>query len=366
MRSGKAFLATPLNRVKVSRNIDADLIQDLEKQRNWLGSVQRYARDENAPNAFRSAARQLDSALFALTQQSTRGNFQNVLTQIGKIDAALSLSPRSQDAIRSPAPTLKREWAEKAGGEAATDSAEFRIAMAFAGLRMSLGDGRGIADTRMHLTRVGEPGFRSERQWDPNSSACTWGPGPLTGNIAALLHRRRLISIKHGVEGELLASITGATCDDVADFLAGATDDGRITDLLGGLACVKLQGIELPRSGNKPTLPAGFALLKLFFTTESQLRKLNLPWFTAESRMRLPAEMAARLVSNQIDAAIELAWRRLLSFSVKLPGPKPPRMLCTDGPRLLAALCIPLSQIEIRRLIETLDLEAKLSAEQSD
>lgn len=366
MRSGKAFLATPLNRVKVSRNIDADLIQDLEKQRNWLGSVQRYARDENAPNAFRSAARQLDSALFALTQQSTRGNFQKVLTQIGKIDAALSLSPRSQDAIRSPAPTLKREWAEKAGGEAATDSAEFRIAMAFAGLRMSLGGGRGIADTRMHLTRVGEPGFRSERQWDPNSSACTWGPGPLTGNIAALLHRRRLISIKHGVEGELLASITGATCDDVADFLAGATDDGRITDLLGGLACVKLQGIELPRSGNKPTLPAGFALLKLFFTTESQLRKLNLPWFTAESRMRLPAEMAARLVSNQIDAAIELAWRRLLSFSVKLPGLKPPRMLCTDGPRLLAALCIPLSQIEIRRLIETLDLEAKLSAEQSD
>ena len=44
----KNFLARRCRAFAVRRNPDADLIAELER-RNWLSSVQRYARDENAP-----------------------------------------------------------------------------------------------------------------------------------------------------------------------------------------------------------------------------------------------------------------------------------------------------------------------------
>ena len=268
MRSGKAFLATPLNRIKVQRNPDADLISELER-RNWLASVQRYARDENAPNAFRSAARQLDTALFALTQHSSRAALQNVLRHVGRIEAALSLSPKSQEAVRAPAPRLSQAWAIKAGGERASDSSEFRIAMALAGLRILDGNGRSFLHARTHLAKTTEPlNGEGDRKWEPTSSLAVWGAGPLTGNLGALLHRRRLEAAKTNAEGEALASTTGATCDDIADFLAGTTDDTRIAELLAGLACVDLRQMDVPRGSGDAVLSPAFALLKIFFTSE--------------------------------------------------------------------------------------------------
>jgi len=359
MRSGKAFLATPLNRIKVQRNPDADLISELER-RNWLTSVQRYARDENAPNAFRSAARQLDTALFALTQQSSRMAFQNVLRHVGRIEAALSLSPKSQEAIRAPAPRLTQAWAIKAGGERAIDSSEFRIAMALAGLRIVDGNGRSLLHARMHLAKVTEPlNAEGDRKWEPTSSLAVWGAGPLNGNLGALLHRHRFEAAKKNAEGEALASTTGATCEDIANFLACTTDDSRIAELLAGLACVDLHGIGTPRSNHKPVLAPAFALLKIFFTSERMLHQLKLDWLPEDRLVRLPDEIPARLAANDVEAAVKLAWQRLRAFGVKLPGRDPPRVIGADGPRWLAALCIPLTRHETRLLIQSLRLEAK-------
>ncbi|MEX2281206.1 MAG: type I-U CRISPR-associated protein Csx17 [Gemmatimonadota bacterium] len=361
MRSGKAFIATPLNRIKVKRNLDADLIGDLER-RNWLASVQRHARDDNAPNAFRSAARQLDTALFALTQQSGRAVLQNVLRQVGRIEAALSLSPKSQEAVRAPAPRLSSQWAIKAGGEHASDSPEFRIAAALAGLQIVNDEGHRILHTRIHLARVSDPpNWEGDRKWDPTSASATWGPGPLIGNLAALLHRRRLDAAKHDAEGEVLASRTGATCDDLATFLAGTTDDAHISELLAGLACVDLLPTYASSDSVGPILPSAFALLKIFFTSERLLHQLKLDWLPEERFVRLPAEIPAKLSADGVDAAVKLAWQRLRGFGVKLPGRDPPRFIGKpgDGPRWLAALCIPLTRDETRRLIIPLQLEAK-------
>ena len=359
MRSGKAFLATPLNRIKVQRNPDADLISELER-RNWLASVQRYARDETAPNAFRSAARQLDTALFALTQHSSRAALQNVLRHVGRIEAALSLSAKSQEAVRAPVPRLSQAWAIKAGGERAIDSAEFRIAMALAGLRIVDGNGRSLLHARTHLAKITEPlNAEGDRKWEPTSSLAVWGAGPLTRNLGALLHRRRLEAAENNAEGEALASTTGASCDDIADFLAGTTDDTRIAELLAGLACVDLHRIDAPHSSREPVLPPAFALLKIFFTSERLLHQLKLDWLPEDRLVRLPDEMPARLAADDVETAVKLAWQRLRGFGVKLPGRDPPRVIGVDGPRWLAALCIPLTRDETRRLIQSLRLEAK-------
>lgn len=365
MRSGKAFLATPLQRIRVQRNPDADLITDLE-WRNWLGSVQQYARNDNAPNAFRSAARRLDTALFTLSQQPSRGALQNVLRQLGHIEAALSRSPKSQDAVRSPVPRLSSAWAIRAGGERMNDSPEFRIAAALAGLRLVDSQGHRRLDIRTQLANVSESWNKDgDRAWAPSSALATWGPGPLTRNLGVMLRRRRLEAAKLNAEGEVLSSVTGATCDDVAAFLAGTTDDVRIDELLGGLACVDLYGIELPVASRGPVLPPVFALLKIFFTSEDLLHRLKLSWLPEDRPFHLPAEIPARLAADDVEAAVRIAWQRLRAYGVKLPGRDPPRVIAAlgGGARWLAALCIPLTQHATKRLIESLELEAKTSAE---
>ncbi len=357
-RQGKNFLATPLSRVAVRRNPDADLIAELER-RSWLAGVQRYARDENAPNAFRTAAHQLDTALFALTQQPSRAAFQTVLRRVGGIEAALNVSRKSQESVRVPAPCLSLPWAINADDQ----SAEFRIAAAFAGLCMRDDQGRRVLHVRRHLAVVSESFNREgDRAWEPTSRLAIWGPGPLTGNLAALLHRRWQEAVALGAEGEVLASQTGATREDVAAFLNGATDDARIGELLGGLACVDWSNAVPPRADKRAdeeiVLPPAFALLKILFTSEFFLHAMK--WLPQDCALRLPAEIPARLAANDVQAAVRIAWQRLRALGVKLPGRNPPQNIGEDvGARWLAALCIPLTFAETKRLLRDLDLEVE-------
>lgn len=352
-RQGKNHLAVPLNRIRVKRNPDADLITDLERH-NWLGAVQRYARDDNAPNALRSAARQLDTALFALTQQASRDALQAVLRHIGRIEAALNTSPKSREAVRSPVPRLSVAWAIKAND----DSAEFRIAAALAGLSLRDSNGYAVLHTRRHLTVIGEATNKEgDRKWEPTSRLATWGPGLLAGNLSSLLHRRRLQAVTLGAEGEVLASQTGATRGDVAGFLNGGTDDGRIAELLAGLACVDLRSLDAPHGNLDAVLPPAFTLLKIFFTPESVLRALK--WLPEDRSLRLPAEIPARLAADDAQAAVKLAWQRLRALGIKLPGRDPPQVVAADGPRWLAGLCIPLTFSETARLLRGLQLESE-------
>lgn len=351
MRNGQSFFATALDRYRVKRNTDADLIAELE-HRNWLGSVQRYARDENAPNAFRAAAHQLDAALFALTQQASSTTFQTVLRHIGRIEAALVISTKAREAVRTPAPRLSLAWAMKADDA----SAEFHIAAALAGLTLRNADGHSVLHTRRHLTAVSEAANQEgDRQWEPTSRLAVWGAGPLTHNLAALLHRRRLAVEQLGAAGEVLSSTFGATRADVAAFLDRRTDDARTAEVLAGLACVDLRNFDPPRGYPDAALPPAFALLKIFFTPESILRRLG--WLPDDRSLRLPAEIPARLGANDVSTAVRIAWQRLRALGVKLPGRDPPQAVVADGPRWLAALCIPLAHHETRRLLVELQLD---------
>lgn len=355
-RQGKNFLATPLSRIPVRRNPEADLIVELER-RNWLASVQRYARDANAPAAFRVSARRLDVALFAMAQRGSPTATQGVLRELGAIERALSLSAKAREAVPVPAAGLSLSWAINADD----DSVEFRTAAALAGLCLRDEHGHRILHARRHLAVVGERSNREgDRVWEPASNLAVWSQGPLSRNLAALLHRRRLAAIALGAEGEVLASQTGATRDDVSAFLEGATDDSRIGELLGGLACVDWSGAEpsvadrrVSVDGNLPTL---FELLKVFFTPESVLRALK--WLPPDRTLRLPGEIPARLAADDVSTAVRIAWHRLRGLGVKMPGGNAPRVVgeLGMGPRWLAALCIPLRLAETARMLGSLPL----------
>lgn len=347
MRSGKAYLATPLARVVVRRNAQADLIDELERN-NWLGNVQRYGRDANAPSVFHAAGAQLDAALFELTQHADRVTLQKVLRQLGAIELLCARNPKAREAIPLPAPALSLRWA----ADADDGSAEFRIAAAFASLTVrGQIDGKPIALTlRPHLAPVSRDGA----SWDENSRRVCWGPGRLARNLFAVLHRRRLCALDLDNEGDMLASRGGATLNDVMQFLEGATDDRRIAELLAGLACVDLGALEAPRHERTVGPPPAYALLKPLFTAESLLRYLG--WLPVDRALCLPAEIPARLASGDVYTSVQLAWQRLRAIGVKLPGNAPPRSVGLDGPRLLAALMIPLTTVETRRLLDAFDL----------
>lgn len=352
MRSGKAFLANPLSRVAVRRNQQADLIDELE-HREWLGRVQRYARDDGAPNTFRIAAARLDAALFAMTQSPARSVVQGVLKQLGRIEALCATSAKTREAI-GPVPELSPEWVRRAddGGP------EFRIALALAGLSLRGEEGgkTRYLSLRPHLAPVAPDG----KSWDDNARLTCWGAGPIERNLAAILRRRRIEAVRMNAEGELLRSRTGASLADVQSFLDARTDDRRIAELVEGLACADLSEVAPPQASEDVTPLPAYALLKPFFTSESLLRKLD--WLPPDRSLRLPAEIPARLASGDIGAALGFAWQRLRALGVKLPGKEPPQAAGLDGPRLLAALTIPLTFAETGRLLRWLDLAPEQEA----
>lgn len=357
MRSGKAFLATPLARVAVRRNPDADLIDDLERG-DWLGQVQRYARDDNAPGALRVAAARLDAALFALTQRADRTTLQQVLRHLGRIEALCATSAKTRELIR-PVPRLSPEWVRRADD----GSAEFRIAAALAGLTLrGERDGRSVQLTmRPHLAPVA----LDRAAWEESPSLVCWGPGAIERNLSAVLHRRWLLAQHLGAEAEMLRSTSSARLVDVQRFLERETDDRCIAELLAGLVCADLRGIETPGGDDSVLLPA-YAPLKVLFTPESTLRYLH--WLPPDCSLRLPAEIPARLAAADVDGALAIAWRRLRALGARLPSHRPPQAIAIDGPRLLAALTIPLTLAETARLLSWLDLtlDTELLSEPKD
>lgn len=354
MRSGKAFLATPLARVPVRRNPQADLIDDLDRN-DWLSRVQRLGRDDKSPNAFRALVNQLDAALFAMARRVDRHAVELVLRLIGRIEVLATRSPRVREQIM-PVPRLPPGWLLRSDD----GSAEFQIASALAGLSLCTAvEGKRIElGLRPHLVPV-RP---DERDWDENSALVSWGDGTLERNLAQLLHRRRLEAVRLGAEGELLASRAGAALEGVKRFLEGDTDDRRISELAHGLACVERREPDTPKSDSPIALPPAYALLKPFFTGESMLRELD--WLPRDRSLRLPAEIQTRLAADDVQAALHPAWQHLRALGIELPGRAPP---CYprrgDGPRLLAALVIPLTFGETRRLLNRLDLEPEAELE---
>ena len=110
-RSGKAYVAAPMSRVRVQRNPRADLLNDLDRGA-WLQSFRRYARGNNAPARLRSLALRLDEAIFAMTQDASPRVVQRVLIIVGEAAAYL----------------VKPEIARSEGRQAeATATASFRV-----------------------------------------------------------------------------------------------------------------------------------------------------------------------------------------------------------------------------------------------
>lgn len=335
MRSGKAYLATPLTRVVVRRNPDAILIEDLEVG-HFLDRLRQFARKDEAPARIRSRVRQLEDALFELTQRAEPRTLQNVLVHLGTLFVALSKSRRSREAVPH-LPTLSEGWVVKADD----GSPEFRCAAALAGLYG--------ADLPMRPFVVP---VRHDKHgvwgWHPESRLAVWGEGGLIANLCHVIARRQLEAARQDADTKPFQFRTGAASGDVAAVLSGRLDEDRLAALVAGLVHARIPD-RLASVGETTTLPAAYCALKPFFAPDSLLSRFLPPGRT----LSLQGDLVAKLQAGRVQEAVNFSWRRLRGAGFPLPAyPKAaPSAQGLDGPRLLATLAIPLEPTELARCL---------------
>lgn len=334
MRSGKAYLATPLTRIKVRRNPDADLIDELESGQ-FLERLRRFGRDDQAPTRVRSEVRQLENAVFEMGHRPSPRMLQRVIIHLGALSVLLGASRKGRDAV-PPVPTLSESWVLKADDA----GAEFGIAASLAGIY-------GGMPLRPFLIPVAQDKYGS-LVWNPESRLAVWGEGGFAANLGRVIARRRMEVERMGLADSPFQFCAGVTSGAIAAWLAGQLNETRLTKLLLGLIHIRIP-MHLSSRGDVVALPAAYGILKPFFTPVGFLAHLDL--LPPDRSLSLPGELVAKLQAKRTQEAVELAWRRLRAAGFPLPtSPRQaPSAQRLDGPRLLAALAMPLEVTELAR-----------------
>ncbi len=344
MRSGKAYLATPLERVEVSDEPSANILDELD-QHDWLAQFRRFAQGDNVANRFLSLRKQLETAFFELSgQRPAASDVQSILKLLGEIQSALANSRKAIESV-PPVPRLSERWTQRADD----GTPAFRLARALAGLK-------GEADAPLPLRAQLFPVHPRSNRWMEDARTTKGASSDpacrvrlhtgLQGNLPEALHgllARRLWLAEQFAMHELpLQSPAGASLDDLAAFLRSDAMDRRIAALLPGLSlCTIPQDTE--RHAGDGVLPAAFALLKLCLTPQSTLHALGV--LSESDRLSAPPGMLMQLVAGNADnRAVRMAWRRLHASGLN-PVFHPhalPSLDGTDPRRAAAALLIPL------------------------
>lgn len=384
MRSGKAYLATPLSRVEVRSNPKADRINDLESG-GFLDRLQRFARSEQAPAGIRSQVRRLEDALFTLTRHSDKATLQKILRIIGQICFSLSKTTNGREAVPR-LPRLKESW----GHDADDGTPEFRCAVALAALN----------HTDLPLLPFILPTKRAKVndnwQWAPESRSAIWREGSLTNNLCSIAARRHLA--RPATAGRI--SRAGVSTADLQRFFDRSLDEKRLAklekrlaELLLGLILADIPTHPFPAKDPVP-LPAGYLVLKPLFTPQAQLVQLGfltpdrtLPrsgepivapntesnTSAASDKNRQPdqtlprsGQLIANLRADKTQEAVKLGWRRLRISGIPIPAfpQDAPAASGIDGPRLLAALAIPLRSKDLSYCLKALVTESDPTPEQ--
>ena len=339
MRSGKAYLATPLSRIEVSDQPQFRWLDDLDKHQ-WLDRFRRFARREITAGRFHILRKRLEDALFALSGcEPDKSETQALLILLGEIQSALAIkamaTAKNEERV-PPIPRLSSRWVLAADD----GTPAFRIAKALAGLH-------GIGDKPLPLRAQFFPVQRKFDQWmtpDANEKAriYTGQKGRLTDTLRAFLERRLWLSGKLDMQDKPLAGPAGALLDDVIAFLRDDGMDARIAALLPGLCLCEIPE-EADKSAGDGMLPAAFGLLKLALTPDRTLRSLD--WLGENDHLPIPAGMLAQLAAgNHENRAVKIAWRRLRSSGMVpvFSANALPELIGIDPRRAAAALLIPL------------------------
>jgi len=345
MRSGKAYLATPLARVEVTLNPTTEWLDELD-QHDWLTRFRRFCQGENVARRFLILRRQLEDRLFDLAGGATApSEIQALLILLGDIEDALAVSRKAQEAV-PPVPSLSDRWVLAADD----GTPAFRIACSLAGLR-------GTHDAPLPIRAQLFPVHPKYNSWmevarkangAANDPACrvriytNSRRAGLPSSLIRLLSRRLWLADQFDMHDKPLRSPAGITLDDLLPFLSGDRMDRRIAALLPGLSLCSIPQ-DTEHEAGPGVVPAAFALLRLCLTPDATLHKLGL--MSEQNRLPVPPGLLVQLAAgNTGNRAVRLAWHRLRAsgLSPLFTLDALPELADIDPRRAAAALLIPL------------------------
>ena len=368
MRSGRAYLAAPLGTLSVgSRTAEAvELISDLDAG-GWLSRIRRLARDKGAPARARTAVKQLEDALFAMSEAHVSPrSVQGALGALGDLVRWLRDSLDAPEKI-SPPPRLSYKWVRMADNK----TPEYRVAVALASLGWPSGENPRwdapapstdtVEDTAVPKKRIAlaahfapldaETIPKQRRGWVPqNQTQVVWGAGSLESNLIAVL-QRRLIDESIAMP---LDATAPARLADIAAFLGQDFDDVKCVRLLAGLVWAQPARLPFAEQALRPVVPFAYAALKPIFAPAVSLKALEEKGLIPQDcKLPVPPSLIAQLLSGRVKEAVRLAFDRARASGITCPFANPgiPQS-ARIGRRLAAALLIPLDEYGLETLME--------------
>lgn len=348
MRSGKAYLATPLEQVQITTDPKSEWTDELERK-NWLPGFKKFTQDKNTPNRFITLRYRLENLLFTLAKRKPSPDLaQTLLVLLGEIQVELAHSAKARESI-PPIPQLSKEWMLAADDK----STAFRIARALAGLR-------GIETKPLPLRSQLFPIHHANRnEWlerackdkkHKDDPACRIrlhiSPQKnLTELLLTLLQQRLSLPSRLDFQDKPLNSAAGIDLADLPAFLMDDSMDSSIDALLPGLSLCNIPNSDEHKAG-EGDIHAAYALCKLALTPEVTLRSLGV--LGREQNLPVAPQLVPKLATGNTDQskqAVEIAWRRLRGSGLDpvMPFNQLPGLAGADPRRLAAALLIPLN-----------------------
>jgi CRISPR-associated protein Csx17 len=363
MRSGRAYLATPLGRVRVRRNPAADVIDELD-QEQWLTRFRRFARGKERPARLVALARRLDDALFEVAEGRTRPTppVQTVLVLLREIQNYLAASPQGRDSVQ-PVPFLSDEWFHTSQDA----SSEFKLAAGLAGIHArEVRPGNydrfqmPLVENLWPVRRSRERGRLRHRWSEQGRNRAVWGPGGLDRNLATLLHRRLLDADAEGIASLPLESTRSVGLPILASWLAGDLDSRRIVALTQALALVEIPASAIRTRTGRPPIPAALGALKPLFTPARQLRRIGI--LETDAELPRPDQVSRLLSANRVQDALDKGMRTLRVRGI-VPADTRISVIGISGPRLLSGLITPVPDGDLRALLEPFRTRTSEAAE---
>ena len=257
-RNGRAFFATPLNRIEVKHRPRVELIDEID---GWLDKLSRESRKDGVPGSIQSVTRNIQEAVFRLCQHDDPIRVRQLLVALGKGERQLAKSFEwTTDNWLKPLSGLSAQWLE----DGYDGTAEFRLAASLATVYGSYGS------NSLSIREQFEPvQYRGAYRWKEQVGRdVVWHDGDPVDALGKVMGRRLLLATQSGCDtwpdtGQIYASL-----HDVAAFIDGRLDIQRLVDLLWGMLAIDTSKIdeppfELPDVDAHPG--ALYALTKLCF-----------------------------------------------------------------------------------------------------
>lgn len=270
VRNGLSYFAVPLGRFRVHAEPRAELLHEID---TWLDRFRSKASGQTAPASAARALRQLEASIFDLCLRGDVQRQQAVLIALGQCERVMATSSRwTTDSFLPPVPALSGQWLQ----DCDDGSVEYRLAAALAsvwGYYENAGGRRRVRSLRQQLEPVTtwkmDTGLVVRWDWDAAADV-VWSHGHLMDCMNAALARRLMRAVQAGVATYPDVGHIHAELGDIADFIDGAVDEQRLSDLLWGCLLIdwtRVDRAQRPASritGSEP-LGALYGLLKLCF-----------------------------------------------------------------------------------------------------